>query len=226
MVEKVIVIIPARSGSKRLPGKNSLLLGDIPLIEHSINYALSNKDLLDRIIVSTDDKKIRKIAIQKGIEIIDRPKYLSTDTSTTIAVLKHVLETINEQDGKIILLQPTNPLRPINLLRESLKIFTSGKYDSLMTVSRSLEKLGKIVNNKFVPFNYSIGQRSQNLEPLFAENGLLYITQAALILEGKLLGENNFPFIVDHPFAEVDIDYKADLDYAEYLLEREKKNKI
>jgi N-acylneuraminate cytidylyltransferase len=84
--------------------------------------------------------------------------------------------------------------------------------------------LGKIVEEKFVPFNYTIGQRSQDLEPLFYENGLLYITKASLILEEKIVGHKNFPFIVDHPYAKVDIDTAEDFKYAEFILENYNNN--
>ncbi|MDT0686844.1 acylneuraminate cytidylyltransferase family protein [Autumnicola psychrophila] len=218
-----IVIIPARGGSKRLPGKNTLPLDSIPLIVHSINYARANNNILDRIIVSTDDAKIKEISIKEGVEVIDRPENLSTDTSNTISVLKHVLETIKEEVENVILLQPTNPLRPENLLTEAFQKYKEINCDSLMTVTRSYQKFGKIENQRFEPFNYEMGQRSQDLDPLYFENGLLYITKASLILNKKILGPNNFPFIVDHPFAGVDIDFREDLDYAEFLLERAKK---
>jgi N-acylneuraminate cytidylyltransferase len=84
--------------------------------------------------------------------------------------------------------------------------------------------LGKIVEEKFVPFNYTIGQRSQDLEPLFYENGLLYITKASLILEEKIVGHKNFPFIVGHPYAKVDIDTAEDFKYAEFILENYNNN--
>ncbi|MDT0648863.1 acylneuraminate cytidylyltransferase family protein [Autumnicola edwardsiae] len=215
--------MPARGGSKRLPGKNILPLDSIPLIVHSINYARANNDILDRIIVSTDDAKIKETAIKEGVEVIDRPEDLSTDTSNTSSVLKHVLETIKEEVENVLLLQPTNPLRPQRLMAEAFKEFEDGDYDSLMTVTRSFQKFGKIENNRFLPFNYKPGQRSQDLDPLYYENGLLYITKASLILNEKILGKNNFPFIVDHPFAEVDIDLKKDLEYAQFLLGRRKK---
>jgi N-acylneuraminate cytidylyltransferase len=217
---KVLGIIPARGGSKRLPGKNTLPLDGIPLIVHSINYAKTNKDILGRIIVSTDDPTIKEIAIKEGVEVIDRPQHLSTDTSSTVSALRHVLENIEEEVEKVILLQPTNPLRPEHLLTEAFEKFRHGNYDSLMTVSRSHQKFGKIENKRFVPFNYEMGQRSQDLDPLYYENGLLYITKASLIMDGKILGQNNFPFIVDHPFTEVDIDFKEDLEYAEFLLSK------
>lgn len=99
-----------------------------------------------------------------------------------------------------------------------MKFIRKKKIDSLFTVSQNYQKLGKIENNKFIPFNYTIGQRSQDLEPLFYENGLLYISKAKLILESKILSENAFPLKMNHIFANVDIDDQNDFDYAEYLL--------
>ncbi len=219
---KNIVIIPARGGSKRLSGKNILLLGGIPLLVHSILYAQANDKYIDEIYVSTDDSTIKEIALQYGAQVIDRPKSLSGDIQPTVTALKHVLENIPKGTENVILLQATNPLRPKNLLKEAFETYQHGNYDSLFMVSANHKKLGKITNNKFVPFNYSIGQRSQDLEPLYFENGLLYITKTPLILEGKLMGENHIPFIINHPYAKVDIDTQEDLDYAEYLLNKSK----
>ncbi|WP_037316549.1 cytidylyltransferase domain-containing protein [Salegentibacter sp. Hel_I_6] len=215
-----IAIIPARAGSKRLPGKNKLLLGGIPLVVHSIRYAKLYNNLIDKIIVSTNDADIKAIALSEGVEVIDRPPEIAGDEATTLSALQHVLVNIKEDVENVFLLQPTNPLRPDNLLENAFKEFSKGKYESLITVSRSYQKFGKIRNNQFIPFNYKMGQRSQDLEPFYFENGLLYIIKASLIRQDKLLGENNFPFIVDHLFSNVDIDEKEDFEYAEFLLNR------
>jgi CMP-N-acetylneuraminic acid synthetase len=212
-----IAIIPARGGSKRLPNKNIKLLGSLPLIAHSIKFAQENG--IEKIVVSTDDDAIKKIAIDYGAEVILRPAELAIDTSPTIDALKHVIQSIPEDFDTIILLQPTNPLRPKNLLEDALKIMKEQNYDSLMSVSRNHQKFGKISKNKFVPFNYEFGQRSQDLEPLFFENGLLYITNSESILNGEILAVNNFPLIVNHPYSQVDIDTEEDFKFAEYILE-------
>ena len=215
---KTIVIIPARGGSKRLPQKNIKLLGQIPLLAHSILYAQANSDIVDEIYVSTDDEQIKHVALQFGAKIINRPQSLSGDLEPTVSALKNVLEQIDDEVENVILLQATNPLRPTNLLREAFEIYKEKKIDSLFTVSQNHQKLGKIENDKFIPFNYTIGQRSQDLEPLFYENGLLYISKTKLILEDKILSENAFPLKMNHIFAKVDIDDQNDFDYAEYLL--------
>jgi CMP-N-acetylneuraminic acid synthetase len=232
---KNIAIIPARGGSKRLPNKNILSLGGIPLLVHSILYAQQNKAIIDEIYVSTDDVAIKKIALEYGAKVIDRPERLSGDFEPTASALKHVLESLEDEVENVILLQATNPLRPQELLKDAFEVYQKGDYDSLFTVSRNHQKLGKIEANKFIPFNYEIGQRSQDLESLYFENGLLYITKASLILPldlacpersrrtrdySKIISENAFPFEVNHIFANVDIDIQADLEYAEYLFNK------
>nr|WP_315152659.1 acylneuraminate cytidylyltransferase family protein [uncultured Flavobacterium sp.] len=217
---KNIAIIPARGGSKRIPEKNIQLFAGVPLLVHSIRYALANSEIIDAVYVSTDDERIKKIALANGAQVIDRPNAISGDLEPTVSTLKHVLESIESEVDNIILLQPTNPLRPQNLVKEAFDSYEKGKYDSLFTVTRNHQKFGKIINNKFLPFNYSIGQRSQDLKPLFFENGLLYITKASLIFEDIIISENAFPLEVNHIFANVDIDTLEDLQYAEYLIDK------
>ncbi|WP_264553468.1 cytidylyltransferase domain-containing protein [Flavobacterium sp. N2038] len=221
-MNKTIAIIPARGGSKRIPEKNIQILGDLPLIVHSIIYAKENKAIIDEVYVSTDNDAIKQIALKFGVNIIDRPESISGDMEPTISALKHVLESIDSEDVEnVVLLQPTNPLRPRDLLNETFEKYQNENLDSLFTVSRNYQKLGKIEDNRFLPYNYSIGQRSQDLEPLFFENGLLYITKASLILNNIIISENAFPFEVNHIFAQVDIDTRDDLDYARYLYQKQ-----
>lgn len=215
---KNIVIIPARGNSKRLSRKNVLLLQDKPLIVHSIEYAKNNRDIVSDIFVSTDDLEIKEIALSLGVNVMDRPEEISGDLATTVSALKHVLENIAGSFDNVILLQPTNPLRPKTLLKDAFLKFIESNSDSLMSISLSPEKLGKVVNNNFEPYNYFMGQRSQDLEPLYYENGLIYITKASLILDSVILGKNNYPFILDHPYSKVDIDTEIDFKLAEFIL--------
>ncbi|WP_394368154.1 acylneuraminate cytidylyltransferase family protein, partial [Flavobacterium chungangense] len=119
---KTIAIIPARGGSKRLPQKNIKIFGEIPLLAHSILYAQANNDIVDEIYVSTDDEEIKRVAIQFGAKIVNRPQSLSGDLEPTISALKNVLEQIDDKVENVILLQATNPLRPVNLLKEAFEI--------------------------------------------------------------------------------------------------------
>jgi len=190
------------------------------LLAHSILYAQKNSFLIDEIYVSTDNEAIKKIALQYGVQVIDRPENLSGDLEPTVSALKHVLETLDLEVENVVLLQATSPLREEKLLAEAFAIYHKGNYDSLFTVSRNHQKLGKIAHNQFTPLNYEVGQRSQDLEPLYFENGLLYITKASLILEDIIISETAYPYEVNSIFANVDIDTQEDLDYANYLISK------
>ncbi len=123
MRSETIAIIPAGGGgSKRLPGKNIRLLGDVPLLAHSIRYAQQHS-FIDAVFVSTDCPEIKEVALQFDAKVIDRPQALSGDFEPTVSALPHVLETLNEVVENVVLLQPTNPLRPENLLADAFRIF-------------------------------------------------------------------------------------------------------
>ena len=216
MNQKTIVIIPARGNSKRLPNKNIKLLGGIPLLEHSINYA-KQYDFIDAIYVTTNDEEIKKIAFKNDVLVVDRPDELSGDLEPTVSALKHVLESIDNVVENIILLQPTNPLRPKKLLEKAYRIFIDNDFNSLFTVTRDYKKFGEIKDGIFKPFNYKPGQRSQDLEPLFFENGLLYITKVKHIIDNKIITKDAYPMEVNHPFSAIDIDTQEDFDYAIFL---------
>jgi N-acylneuraminate cytidylyltransferase len=214
---KTIAIIPARGGSKRLPNKNTLLLGGIPLLAHSILYAQANLAIIDEVYVTTNNEEIKNFALQFGAKVIDRPDAISSDLEPTITALQHVISTLEYEVENCVVLQPTNPLRPKKLLHDCFQKYQELKIESLFTVTRNHQKFGTISNDKFIPFNYKIGQRSQDLVPLFFENGLLYITNSKSIKKGEIISKNAFPFITNHIFAQVDIDTQEDFDYAEYL---------
>lgn len=217
---KFITIIPARGGSKRFPGKNTHVLNGSPLICHSIEYSLKNSNV-QGTYVSTDAEDIKAISRIAGAEIIDRPDELAGDYATSASVMKHAVEYLQNKGVEfdfVILLQATNPLRPKGLLDEAIEIMETGKYQSLFTVSRSEKKLGKIIDGKFTPWNYTFGMRSQDMEPLYYENGLLYITSKELLLQEIVEGKDAYPLVVDHPYGEVDIDTKEDFEYAKFML--------
>lgn len=217
---KIVVVIPARGGSKRLPRKNILPLMNLPLINYSIIYAKEELPDVD-VYMSSDDIEIKKISARAGAIVIDRPEELAGDFVTTAAVMSHASKYIQESGvdyDYMVLLQATNPLRPKGMLRDALKIIEREGVDSLFTVSRLEKKLGRIRENHFEPWNYKIGQRSQDLEPLYYENGLLYITSKKLIDKGIIFDSDSYPMVIDHVYATVDIDSLSDFQHAEYIL--------
>jgi CMP-N-acetylneuraminic acid synthetase len=222
-----IAIIPARGGSKRLPGKNIKLFDGLPLISYAIKLALSNKKI-SKVIVSTDDDEIARVAQQYGAEIIRRPKEIAGDTATTTSALKHVLETIfysYELPQGVITLQVTNPLRSEKLLNDCIEEFEKEykKIDSVITVSENKHKLGEIENNRFSPTLYKLEQRSQDIKKYYFENGQIYITKSTVILEKEsVFGDEVYPIIVNDIFSTIDIDTLEDFELGEIVYQKYK----
>ena len=135
---------------------------------------------------------------------------MAKDQTPTTDVVKDLVERVDKSYDFVVMLQPTNPLRPKKLFKEALKLLEEKRCDSLLTVSLNEYKLGKIKHSFFKPYTYEFGQRSQDLEPLYYENGLLYLCSYELAKNGKLISENPTAMIIEHPFASVDIDTELD----------------
>ena len=215
------VIIPARAQSKRFPGKNSTKFLGLPLIAHSIKYAQAQKGI-GQVVVSTDCPEIKKIALAYGAQVIDRPEHLAEDTTPTVDVLKHALTVLDCSIEWVVLLQPTNPLRPEYLFKRAQEAIKISGAKSIFTVSPNHKKIGHIDQGTFKPLNYSPGMRSQDMTPTFYENGLLYITHVDLIRQGVVFDQTSVPLIVEHPFGQVDIDVPGDLALAKAIYDNQK----
>lgn len=217
---KFVALIPARGGSKRLPRKNILPLAGKPLIAHSIEYAKSEGV---PVYVSTDDVEIKEISINYGSIVIDRPAELATDYATTASVLQHTAQWLVEKGVEydyIIILQATNPLRPEGFLKEAIEVVNNFQPNSLMSVGSILRKQGRIINNRFEPVNYKFGQRSQDMEVWYYEDGLIAITSKEKCLEGVVFTPDVRPLVCNHIYSEIDIDTIDDFRKAEYFMEK------
>jgi N-acylneuraminate cytidylyltransferase len=216
---KSLAFIPARGGSKRLPGKNIKLFGGLPLIYYSIAFAKYNQ--FSKIIVSTDDDAIAEVAKLYGAEVLIRPKALATDIATTAAAARHCLNSERARgfDPEVfITLQPTNPLRPFDLYRNAMVAYSSEDYDSVISVGLNKHKLGVIQNELYIPQTYTPGDRSQDLDKLYYENGLIYLTKPAVIESEDVFGKRIRAIITPAPFTEVDIDDESDFELGENIL--------
>ena len=214
------IFIPARGGSKRFPGKNLHSLANLPLISHSIIYALKSFPP-DKIWVNSDDDNILDEAIKYQVRHIKRPIEFAEDETPTSAVSAFQVKEMEKMGiacDALILLQPTNPLRPPGLIEESINAFLSSKRESLATFSKFHKKVGTILNNEFTPTNYIPGQRMQDKNPEYFENGLLYITKVEVLKKKIIITDDVFPFIINDVFCDVDIDEPKDILYAEFLI--------
>lgn len=222
----IISVIPARGGSKRLPGKNLCLLGGVPLLTHSIRQSLACP-LIQRHIVSTDDAEIAACAKESGAEVLQRPAALASDEAGTLPVLRHVLETVEEAGPPVdyvLLLQPTSPLRQAGDIGRALAHFMADGADALVAVSKA--KLGPkwLLHTENGALQFSLGNdfqqiRGQDQPVHYLPNGYLYIYRRSALLaaEGYGWGKRTLPWVVPSPF-DIDIDTENDLQIAEALL--------
>lgn len=221
-----IAWIPARGGSKRLPKKNSLIFCGKPLIFYSIDVA-KRCPSIDSVYVSTDDPEIADLSRQFGAEVIMRPDALASDTASTGSAARHLLDELgiskNDQLKGLITLQPTQPLRTASLLESCIQEFERVNAYALLTVSLNRHKLGRIQNGVFKTITYKPEQRSQDVEPLYFEDGVVYITKPELILEkGVVFDDGATPFIIPDIYSRIDIDDQLDFDIGEFIFMHEK----
>lgn len=220
---KIIAIIPARGGSKGIPGKNIIPLAGIPLVAHTINAAKNSK-YIGRTIVSTDSERIASEAEAYGADVIMRLKSLALDTTPTEPVMKHVLDVLSEKEGyhpdHVILLQPTSPLRTSEDIDGAFSQYFSGAYDSLLSVCSSHAFIWQKKNGFGVPFNYDFRNRPRRQEmQQYRENGAIYITTRKVFLKtNNRLGGKIGLYEMDEN-RSVEIDTPFDLLIIEHLLE-------
>ena len=211
--KNIVVIIPARGGSKGIPNKNIIDCMGKPLVAHSIEYA-KESSLVTSIYVSTDDNKIEDVANKYGAKIIHRPNSISGDTATTESAIKHFLENISNPDI-IVLLQPTSPLRPKGSLDIALEKMISMEYDSLLSLSPTHRFSWKISKDEAIPkYDFKNRPRRQDIsksDQAYIENGSLYIfTHSNFIKHNNRLGGKIGYILFDEEFS-FEIDTPADL---------------
>ena len=187
--KKIIVIIPARGGSKGIPKKNLKKFLGKPLVEHSIDYA-KESEFVDQIILSTDDIKIMSIGQKHKITLVERPRKIAGDSATTESAIEHIIKLFNfSEQTIIILLQPTSPLRPTKSLDKMLNIFIKDKYDSMLTLSPIHPLTWTIYSDKIKSmYDFLNRPRRQDFKEkdlIYDENGSVYIFTSKLFKEKR-----------------------------------------
>jgi CMP-N,N'-diacetyllegionaminic acid synthase len=222
--ERLTAIIPARGGSKGIPRKNMLRIDGETIVERSIRLARES-GRVDRVLVTTDDPEIYELAKKHGAAPPSlRPPHLARDLSTTIEAVIHLIHDAEVEDGYILLLQPTSPLRTASDLQalsdrfeaspEALAIVSVVRHDAphpnkIITIESGYVK-SYLGTNPSVP--------RQSLPVVHAINGAFYIVPRRIVMEqGTFLPERTLPFEMP-PERSVNLDGPIDLLLLEALL--------
>lgn len=223
--KKILALIPARGGSKGLPGKNVAAFGGKPMIAWAVEVA-KKSSFIDRVIVSTDDARIRIAATDAGADApFVRPAALATDEAVVSDVIAHALDALSETYDYIVLLQPTSPLRTADDIDTAIALCEAGDGRAAVTVTRASKPpewmYYKTPDNRLSPvLGINSTDRRQDLAEVFVPNGAVYVAEIDWYLETR-----NFmspATVASEMPAErsVDIDTELDLLVAQLLLDR------
>ena len=225
---RTVAIIPARGGSKGIPRKNLRRVAGRSLVGWSVLAGLE-AELVDEVVVSSEDQEILEEAIRCGAHPLQRPEELATDEATTDAVLWHAMNALGWKHGMVVLLQPTVPARPPGLVDAAIRRLEETGADSLFTgeplhfvwrrVARS-NHAGALLPGPLVQTNCR-GQRIRRQEFQWAderwrEDGSVFVTRAKLLAETRARLGGKIEMLPNT--RTVDIDSEAQLQVAESLL--------
>jgi len=229
-MEEYLFIIPARAGSKGIPGKNIKQLADKPLIQYSIDFArqFTNDE---HICLSTNDEAAAQIAKKLNLALpFIRPENISGDTASADEVIKQALnfyESLGKKYKAIVYLQPTSPFRLKKHLLEALSLFETNTADLVVSVCESHlnpyfslfeeNKMGFLERSKQLPAGIN---RRQDAPKAWQYNGSIFIIRVDALMKSSLHQlERIKKYVMDNIYA-IDIDTALDWKYAEFLLEQ------
>lgn len=232
---KILGVIPARGGSKGVPGKNIKQLGGKPLLAYTAEVALNSK-YISKTILSTDDPDIASAGEKLGLEVpFLRPAELAMDTTPTLPVIIHALnyyKELGEEFDVVCLLQATSPFKASGFLDKAIEKFINSDPDSLVSVLEVPDHF----NPHWTFFEKGNGYlqiatgekelitRRQELPNAYFRDGSIYLTKSSVILNGSLYGEK-MSYIINDPSFYINIDTQKDWEKAEAWL-KENQNKL
>lgn len=224
----VLGIVPARGGSKGVPGKNLKLLAGRPLLDYTARAARESA-VFDRIVLSTDSPDIAALGRRVGLEVpFMRPSALAADDTPMAPVVQHAVRALADDGWEadiVVLLQPTSPLRRPEHIRRAVGLLQETASDSVVTVVElprhlSPDYVMRIEDGRlrpFLPDGGKIGRR-QDARPAYVRDGTVYVCRrAALDRSGSIYGEDCRPLVLDAD-ESLSIDSPADWDAAERRL--------
>ena len=230
-MKNIVCLICAREGSVGIKNKNTILFHNRPLIEWTFKMAKQIKKFR-KIYVSTDSKKIIKIAKKNKIEVpFLRPKKFAGDKSKSIDAIEHAINFFKKKKfffDYIVLLEPTSPLRTTFDINKSIDLIIRNKADSLVSICRVDEInpsfLFKKKNKKLQPLEKKISNhlRRQDVEPIYFLEGTIYISKTNVLFKKRSFCHSNTIGFEVPKWKSLEIDDKTDLEIGKSILKQRK----
>lgn len=223
---QILAIIPARGGSKGIPGKNLRPLAGRPLLAHTITQAVG-ASLVNRVVVSTDDHAIAVVARQYGADLIIRPDAISGDTASSESALLDAIDQLERVEGYlpdlIVFLQCTSPLRRPDDIDLAITAMLDQGADSLLSVVPSHRFLWQKNDGRAAPINYNYRQRQrrQDRAPEYWENGSIYVLRPWVLRDHQNRLGGTIALYEMPEWSAVDIDTPDDFALCEWLIGRQ-----
>jgi CMP-N-acetylneuraminic acid synthetase len=226
---KILCIIPARGGSKRIPKKNIVKLQGKPLVNYTIDAALES-NVFNKIVLSTEDVKIKKIALNTGIIVHDRKKELSKDNIGVLQVCNNIIEDFEKKRevfDYICILLPTSPLRTSEDIKQAFEKLKNSDANGIIGVTdynippfwALKEKRGYV----YPYFGQRFMVRSQELPEVFVDNGAIYIYKLDVFKKENTWFCSKLISYKMPRIRSVDVDEDFDLKIADFILSNHKK---
>ena len=210
-----IAIIPARKGSKRIKNKNVTKICGVKLIDYTIRFAESCKDI-KKVVVITNIKELLKRKKTKKTIYLSRPEFVSRDHSATASTIINIINNHQKlfENSNLVILQPTSPLRNSKDISSALYSFKKNKFDSLFSGYVEKSFVWKTVNKKILPVNYNPLKRprSQKYNGSIIENGAIYIAKTKFFLQFKCRLFKKIGCYLMSKHRSLEIDVKKDLE--------------
>jgi CMP-N,N'-diacetyllegionaminic acid synthase len=231
----ILCIIPARGGSKRLKDKNIIPFFGKPIIAYTVEAALRSR-LVDKIVISTDDEKIARVAMKYDIQVVDRPKEYSIDTAPIEQALRHVVRFLKGEEGYladiVVWLQANIPIRKKGQIDEVLREMIRQGADSAVTVypvsqypqwMKRMDRRGLLV-----PFLKKMKTyRAQDVEPMYLLDGAVVAVKRSVLMGSEnrsgvhtFLGKRMVGIVQEDSKYSVEVDDREDLNLARFYFKR------
>jgi CMP-N,N'-diacetyllegionaminic acid synthase len=224
----VIAVIPARGGSRRVPGKNIVPVGGRPLIAYTIEQARLSRHVQE-VIVSTDDPAIAAVGVREGAQVVDRPPNLASDHARSEDALLHALDARRAPDPDLVVfLQVTSPVRRPHDIDAAVDLLVANEADSLFSAVREAAFTWRQEGGELQSESYDWRQRprSQEMQPRWRENGSIYVFRPWVLRQGdNRLGGRIAVYEMDL-WSSVDLDAHEDAKLLDQIIRADRPNDV